>query len=114
MAKKYKLLGSFAVLRDDGMSGPLSWPDYVAWVGAGNTPDIADPPPLPTDLDKFDQYIPYIAFMLVELISVLLAKNVVAGVPLITAANFSPTSQQAYTKAKALLATAVGQLPPPP
>lgn len=64
--------------------------------------------PIVPDLQKFDAYEPYFAFLLMELIADLLAKGTIA------ATDFSPMTRTVYTRAKALLATATAQMQAPP
>jgi hypothetical protein len=90
------------------------WQDWVAnqptrkWQGGTLATVAAPAPPVPSDLQKFVQYQAYELFLLVKLVSVLLGKGTIA------ATDFDATTRSVYTKAKALLATALPLMPPPP
>jgi hypothetical protein len=117
----YKLtFGNLGIQRDsDGAFIPvdLNNSDYQAflkWQAAGNIPTPADALPIPSDLIKIEQYQAYELFLLLKLVQVLLSKNVVAGAPLLSANDFDAITKSIYTKASALLATALPLLPPVP
>ena len=110
----YKLINGYTgVIRLDDMAtippdgNNKDWQAYQDWLAAGNTPTPADVISL-TALQQIRQYDTYMMFLLVALVSDLLAKNVIA------AGDFDAITRSVYTKAKALLATALPQLPPVP
>lgn len=112
MTFTYKLLfGRTAILRvEDGAQIPAD-PfnrDYQEFLQSGAVALPADPPPIPTDLQKIDLYDRYTLFLLVELVNVLLAKGTILPT------DFAATTRTVFTRAKALLATAEQLLPPPP
>lgn len=111
----YKLVaGSTAVIRLDDMATVpadnrnTDWQVYQAWLTAGNVPTPADLPPVPTAAQQFDVYDRYTLYLLVALISDLLAKGVILPT------EFDAVTRAVYTKAKALLATSLPLLPPVP